>query len=303
MDYTFETYFLLFIIYSFIGWAMESIKMIFHKDVRHFVNRGFLIGPYLPIYGFGVLLITILLSKYSKDIPALFWLSMITCGILEYFTSYIMEKIFNARWWDYSSRKFNINGRICLETLVPFGIAGVITISFLNPLFINLLVIIPDFIRHIISIILISIILIDVLVTTTIVAGLKDTVDILSSADDTEEISAYVKDKAEDMAMQLESDITRHTRKRIIKNKRKVLHAKLRTTKHLQEVKNHSAKINQKITSEITNKVQNVRLSTEELTIHIKSKFSKKSLLHKRLIEAFPTLKFTEKIKNKFNKK
>lgn len=187
MDYIFETYFLLFIIYSFFGWLMESIKMIFNKDVKHFVNRGFLIGPYLPIYGLGVVLITMLLGKYSNDIPALFWLSMITCGILEYFTSYIMEKIFNARWWDYSSRKFNINGRICLETLIPFGIAGVLTIIFLNPLFINLFVIIPDFIRHIISIALISVILIDVLITTTIVAGLKGTVDILSSADDTEE--------------------------------------------------------------------------------------------------------------------
>lgn len=105
------------------------------------------------------------------------------------------------------------------------------------------------------------------------------------------------------MAMQFESDITRHTRKRIIKSKRKLLHAKLRTTKQLREAKMQSAKINQKITNEINAKVQNVKSSTKELTVNIKSKFSEKSFLHKRLMEAFPTLEFTEKIKNKFNKK
>jgi len=67
-------------------------------------------------------LITILLQKYSNDPIALFALGMIICAILEYFISYLLEKIFKARWWDYSTKKFNINGRVCLETMIPFGL-------------------------------------------------------------------------------------------------------------------------------------------------------------------------------------
>ena len=113
-----EQYIALFFIYSFLGWVMESILETVRK--KRFVNRGFLIGPYCPIYGAGVLLITILLAKYNDDIWITFLMSLLICGTLEYATSYIMEKIFKARWWDYSYRKFNINGRICLETLIPF---------------------------------------------------------------------------------------------------------------------------------------------------------------------------------------
>lgn len=78
-----------------------------------------MIGPYCPIYGWGALAITILLKRYIDDWIVLLFMSIITCGILEYATSYVMEKLFHARWWDYSRRKYNINGRVCLETLIP----------------------------------------------------------------------------------------------------------------------------------------------------------------------------------------
>lgn len=109
------TYFMLFFIYAILGWIIETTLVSIEK--RKFVNRGFLIGPYCPIYGFGGLAITILLKNYTKDPIVLFLMAVIICGTLEYFTSYIMEKIFKARWWDYSAKKYNINGRICLENL------------------------------------------------------------------------------------------------------------------------------------------------------------------------------------------
>ena len=119
-----EMYIMLFFIYSLAGWLIEMIPATIRE--KKFVDRGFLVGPYCPIYGCGVILITLLLQKYADDVVVTFFLSVIICGTLEYLTSYIMEKIFKARWWDYSNNKFNINGRICLETLVPFGIGGVL---------------------------------------------------------------------------------------------------------------------------------------------------------------------------------
>lgn len=308
MQYNLETYILLFFIYSILGWIMEVFRMIINPKIRKFINRGFLIGPYLPIYGCGVVAITILLSKYENDIPALLCLSLITCGILEYGTSYIMEKLFNARWWDYSKRKFNINGRICLETLIPFGIAGTIVICFSNPIFIHLIELLPDIIVHIICGSLTFIFLIDFIISFTVISKLKNTANEidLSEDDDTENISNFVKDKTEDIAMQLESDIRKNIRKRKLKRKRTFIHTKLKTTKTLKSVKLESKTKRENLTKDINNKISNIKTSSEDFTSKIKKKFSEKSFLNKRLINAFPDIEILEiknKIKEKLNKK
>lgn len=117
-----ENYILLFFVTAMLGWVMEVVcKLIqFHR----FINRGFLIGPYCPIYGFGSVLITLLLSRYAESPVVVFLMGMIICGTLEYLTSYLMEKLFHARWWDYSQKRFNLNGRVCANTLIPFGLLG-----------------------------------------------------------------------------------------------------------------------------------------------------------------------------------
>ena len=124
-------YFLYFIIYAFLDWTMEVLCK--RVELKRFVNRGFLIGPICPIYGYGVVGIILLIGDYSSDILSLFLKSILVCSILEYVTSYLMEKLFKARWWDYSKRNYNINGRICLETMLPFGLLGCFVIYFLHP--------------------------------------------------------------------------------------------------------------------------------------------------------------------------
>lgn len=306
MNYSIETYILLFFIYSVLGWLIEVVRLYINPKVHRLLNRGFLIGPYLPIYGTGVIFITFLLSKYANDIPALFFLSIITCGILEYLTSYVMEKLFNARWWDYSQRKFNINGRICLETLIPFGIAGVIVVCITNPIFINLINILPDLAIHFICGGLIAVFTLDCIVSFSVMTNLKHTADEvdLSEDDDTENISNYVKDKAEDLAMQFESDVRKDIRKRRIKRHRRMLHIKLRTNKRIRTAKLHSQKMRTEITVELTNRFANVKASSEDFTARIKTKFAEKSILNKRLINAFPDvqiLNIKTKIKEKIN--
>lgn len=89
---TIKLYILIFFIYGIAGWVMES-TMISIKN-KKFVNRGFLIGPICPIYGYGVVFVSLFLKKYQDDIIATFVMSIIICGVLEYFTSYFMEKFF-----------------------------------------------------------------------------------------------------------------------------------------------------------------------------------------------------------------
>ena len=183
-------YFLLFIIYSTIGWCVEVCYTYYYE--RKFVNRGFLIGPYCPIYGFGAILMIFLLKRYINDVLVLFLMAVLICSILEYSTSFIMEKIFKTRWWDYSSKKFNINGRICLETMIPFGVGGVLLMYVLNPFIMNLLNKIPENILIGISAIIFILFLIDNIISYTAITKIQISVDKLR-IDSTEEITKKVR--------------------------------------------------------------------------------------------------------------
>lgn len=191
--HTIEIYFLLFLIYSFLGWLMETtIKSI---GAKKFVNRGFLIGPCCSIYGYGALLITFLLKNYTRDPVVLFFMAVIICGILEYVTSYVMEKLFHARWWDYSSKKYNINGRVCLETIIPFGILGLIIMYIGNPFFLSYLNELPEIAIHILSGILLVIYIVDNILSFKVVFNLRSAVSksYQEIKDNTEEISEKVR--------------------------------------------------------------------------------------------------------------
>ena len=181
---------LLFFIYSFIGWLLEVIGKIIEK--HRFINRGFLLGPICPIYGYGSLLLIFLLSRYKNDIFLLFIMAIIICSILEYFTSYFMEKIFHTRWWDYSYSRFNINGRICADTMIPFGIMGTLVVKFLNPFLLTVLDKIPLNIVMIISIVLFGIYVIDNIISFNVILKIKNTITNLEK-DATEEITKKVK--------------------------------------------------------------------------------------------------------------
>lgn len=129
-----------FIVYSFIGWVYESILCSVIE--KKWINRGFLNGPYCPIYGFGALLDIIFLGRFSNVFEIFFFGVLLTCS-LEYLTSFCMEKLFHARWWDYSDKKFNINGRVCLAGAVVFGTFSVLLIKVVHPLVIKLIGKIP----------------------------------------------------------------------------------------------------------------------------------------------------------------
>ncbi len=184
-------YFLLFLIYSFMGWFME-VMLTFVKQHK-FVNRGFLIGPYCPIYGVGCLFIVLLLNKYMSSPVVLFFMAIVICSILEYITSYLMEKIFHARWWDYSDKKFNLNGRICLETMIPFGILGCLIIYLVNPFYVRILETIPSTLLNIMAIILFICFLTDNIISFNVVTSLKNEIR-AAERDQTEEITKRIKE-------------------------------------------------------------------------------------------------------------
>ena len=189
---TFFIYFILFLIYSFLGWAIEVI-VTFYKD-KKFVNRGFLLGPYCPIYGFSSIVMILYLNRYCDSFITVFLLAVVVCSIIEYLVSYLMEKLFNARWWDYSNRKFNINGRVCLENSIWFGLLGTLLIYVVNPFLYNLISKMSDNVLLIVGSFLLIIFVIDLIISLNVTFKIKSNITKLIKKDSTEEFNHKIKE-------------------------------------------------------------------------------------------------------------
>src|SRR5690606_13878404 len=131
MSYTFVDYAWFFLIYAFLGWCTE----VAYKAVTSgkFVNRGFLLGPLCPIYGFGMILLLIIFQPIKDNVLLLFFGAIIITSALEFITGYILEKVFHHKWWDYSDVPFNIKGYICLKFSLAWGLAAVFVIHIVHP--------------------------------------------------------------------------------------------------------------------------------------------------------------------------
>ena len=155
-------------LHSFIEWLYETI--ICSIGQRHFVNRGFLNGPYCPIYGTGALLMILILGHLTNPV-ALFLLGAIVACVLEYLTSYGMEKLFHARWWDYSKRLLNINGRVCLLGAVVFGLFSVLLILMIHPVICGWVDAVPILYRRVLTVVIFAGFIVD---TVSSVSGMVD---------------------------------------------------------------------------------------------------------------------------------
>lgn len=279
-------------------------------EKHKFVNRGFLIGPYCPIYGVGVVSGTLLLSRFSGNVIVLFILSILVCGTLEYLTSYFMEKIFKARWWDYTRRKFNINGRICLETLIPFGVISVLILRFVNPLVFKGLYNIPHNVLNWLVIFIFIIYLADSIISINIILRFKNLSK--QEKDNTEEISKKVRETAEAAIekLKLEKELlmkkiniknftlspeTNYSRKkytRNIKNTRLTLIDTFKT--RIQGIDDKMKEIAKDLSDKISS-IKDINIFNKE----VKEKFVGESKLNKRLISAFPDVKPREYTRKK----
>lgn len=130
-----------FAFYSFAGWCLEVLY--YFKNERRFVNRGFLHGPFCPIYGYGVLFLIIFLDNYKDNIFTLFFLACFFTTVLEYITGFMLEKLFKAKWWDYTDDPLNIHGRVCLLYSLFWGVGEVIIIKIIHPVVNNVVDHIP----------------------------------------------------------------------------------------------------------------------------------------------------------------
>lgn len=162
-------YFLIFVIISFFGWCGEELfALIITKDKT---NRGYMVGPFCPVYGFGGLLLLFILHFFGDNLITLFIASIISFAAIEYFASLFLEKVFNIKLWNYEDKdfKFNIQGRIALETLIPFGIIGTLAYLYIYPFLYNLITSLSNNSLYALSLVIFILGMIDFIYSTIVI--------------------------------------------------------------------------------------------------------------------------------------
>jgi uncharacterized membrane protein len=189
----FTSYVFIFFIYSFFGWLIEvCLKFI---DFHRFVNRGFLVGPYCPVYGLGAVLIVTFTNGFSKKDHSralIFLISLLLCGLVEYLVSYFLEKRYKARWWDYSTKPMNLNGRIWIGNLILFGLGGLFIVELMNPLIMPIFYRMNIKYRMIFAIVALVLMLLDYIVSYFVMKLIRVNIK-QSKADNTEDIKNEMK--------------------------------------------------------------------------------------------------------------
>ncbi|MDB3752338.1 hypothetical protein C4267_00145 [Clostridioides difficile] len=259
---TFYIQFLYFVIYSFIGWCCETTYCSVLQ--KQFVNRGFLNGPFCPIYGFGALAIVATLTPFVHNIPLLFLFSIIITSIMKYCTSFILEKIFNMTWWDYSKHKFNIHGRVCLENSLMFGVLSLIVMLIVHPIVVDFINSISKNVLFIFAISIEIYFVLDLVITVHTILQLNGKLKQINL------IIKELKDKKEYYKL-----ITQET----IENKLESL------------VENRLDTLEDRF--EILKEKENYRYAKnriDELKNKLNTLLSNHKLLHRRIIKAFPNI-------------
>lgn len=184
-----------FFIYAFLGWCTEVVYKA--ATAGKFVNRGFLNGPVCPIYGFGVVLVIGALSPLSEHPLLVFAGGFVITTSLEWLTGFALEKLFHAKWWDYSGEPFQLGGYVCLKFSLLWGLACLLVMDVLHPMVEAFVALIPVFIGRIFLVLFLFLLSVDTILTVNTVLKLNKQLRRLS------EIGAAMRNISEEIGESL----------------------------------------------------------------------------------------------------
>lgn len=257
MDYNLSLLFLYFFFYAVLGWCSEVVYCSIPQ--KKFVNRGFLIGPYCPIYGVGAVILIGLLTPFLTNPIFVFIIGVVSTSALEYLTSWGMEKLFHATWWDYSSCRFNLNGRICLKNSVLFGIMSVVLLYIVHPITANFLNRLPTMATLITASILVCLMLIDLMISTI------ETIDLKNKIQRVSELAGTVTSDLRELGISSMAQLSE----------------KLGDTRMAAEA----------LRSNAASSLDDLEVRLNHLSENLREKKGLHRYAHRRLLGAFPTLK------------
>ena len=250
-----------FIIYSFLGWVMESIVRTISE--KKLINTGFLHGPFCPIYGIGAIILFAFLDKFENNLILLFFVAIIVLTIWEYIVGWMLEKLFNTKYWDYSEQKFNIQGRVCLTNSICWGILGVLLVKYIHPFIQNIVLKIDNSILKYIIIAIAALMLIDAIISIVKVKNIKSTLERV------EKLNKEIKEKLKEIrGMKKDTDASKsieNIQKLINKLKRKRNRTIIHLYRNVNRLKKAFPTINTKeITEVLSKKIDIKKLKKKE---------------------------------------
>lgn len=279
MTYSIYQLLWLFLIYSFFGWCVEVAYCGLGEG--HFVNRGFLNGPLCPIYGVGAVAVILCLTPI-KNVILLFLCSMVITSVLELITGFALEKIYHTRWWDYSDLPFNIGGYICLKYSIYWGLVCIALMKGIHPVVYGFIKLIPKVIGLILLIFLLAVFAADIVVTIVTINKLSKRVKLM------DELAAKIHSISDEVGEHIYDGVTAAVKKG----------EEIRDSEKMRELAAGTAEFKEK-TAEFKEKYEKnaaeFKLKREKELAELKSRYAvlteEKSLLQKRILNAFPRLK------------
>ena len=260
----------IFIIYAFIGWCTEVGYAA--VNTGKFVNRGFLNGPYCPIYGCGVVIVVAVLTPLKENLIILFIGSFLLTSTLEFITGFLLENVFHNKWWDYSNLPFNIKGYVCLKFSIYWGLACTFVMDVIHPIIYKFITIIP----HILGIVLISLFMgvftVDVVITVSTILKFNKR---LKSMD---EIAKRIHSISDEIGEKVYENVT------TVDEKYKEHQLELK-----ENLMEFSSEINYKKV-QLSEDWEKKKQEREELLAKYKELLEHKNLVTRRLLKAFPNM-------------
>ncbi|MDD6467980.1 MAG: putative ABC transporter permease [Erysipelotrichaceae bacterium] len=256
--------FYFFLIYSFMGWCMETCLVSFNS--KEFVNRGFLNGPLCPIYGTGATAIYLCLQPLKDHLLAVFLGGMVLATAIEYLTSLVMEQAFHARWWDYSDKKFNLQGRICLSISLCWGLLSVIMLEVFHPIVLFIVNQIPVTLGKIVGWVIIILVSTDLFVTVKHVLSLNNKLEILT---------------------QMRNDFIRRVESSMLYSTAEEARSRLESLSSSEVLE----EIGVKLANRVDSKIESIERLSQDLKNFREQRgyhLNLKSFVEKRLLKAFP---------------
>lgn len=286
----------IFIIYAFIGWCTEVSYATL--DTGKFVNRGFLNGPYCPIYGCGVVIVVTILTPLKENLLILFVGSFVLTSVLEYITGFILEKAFHNKWWDYSDKPFNIKGYVCLKFSVYWGLACTFIMDVIHPMIYAAITWIP----HVVGIILLSILMcvftVDCVLTVMTILKFNKRLKIM------DELASSIHKLSDEIGESIYENVTgvieksEEFQENHVELMDKLAETKDNLTELPQTAKNKLVETKDNITESLEEKRKERELALElkkkervELEERYEKLYEEKSFGFKRLVKAFPDMK------------
>lgn len=269
MDENLLLYLIYFFIYAFIGWVVE---VSYHAvTIGKFINRGFLSGPYCPIYGFGAISVIYFLTDIvEKNKLVLFFGSIAIATAIEFVAGFLLEKIFHERWWDYSNKKFNLGGYICVEFSVIWGLFCFLLYEAVHPLVKNIVVLIPlDMLKYL-DLGLVIVMTIDLIATINTLIGINKKLKVIDKIRmDIRKVSDRIGTRVYDRTIALEN------KQEEIKKNPEIIEIENR----IRELKEKKAILGERrilrAFPNLTDRLEETQIAYEELKERIKDQYSK----------------------------